>query len=413
MKKKIAACILLILLLCGYFIFYHRDKQLKFIPRNADVVVLLDVKKATRQYLSDFITHPSQWLKDGKTSQNTISIHKSGVEIPDFLQIFHIENTGFSDWYCVLELKNKSKFLTFLKQQKFAAKGNNVFRKDHFFIKIEGEYCIVGTSDSAFKNLKRLFLDFSRKADFSSDRFIHGSLGSISLISKGKVRNFPIHLNSDAIEITNGKEEDFSSVISKLEKTNYFIGAELNKGNVQKITSIFNKSISDSVQINSLQATATLEQVNDTIVTYAYDDDFNEIEKKTVQKILQPNYYISLQTADPEKSLQYFKNKKWVNAQNEFIAIPFQPNIIEEKAAGVEIYSTRKVIRASDRLHENYIFVKNNVLLYSHLKLLTSKQKRIISNADYIFYGNKNQDYFVRLQFKKENLPLMLRWQDD
>lgn len=376
MKKKIAACILLILLLCGYFILYHRDKQVKFIPRNADVVVLLDVKKATRQYLFDFITHPSQWLKDGKTSQNTISIHKSGVEIPDFLQIFHIENTGFSDWYCVLELKNKSKFLTFLKQQKFTAKGNNVFRKDHFFIKIEGEYCVVGTSDSAFKNIKRLFLDFSRKADFSSDRFIDGSLGSISLISKGKVRNFPIHLNSDAIEITNGKKEDFSSVISKLEKTNYFIGAELNKGNVQKITSIFNKSISDSAQINSLQATATLEQVNDTIVTYAYDDDFNEIQKKTVQKILQPNYYISLQTADPEKSLQYFKNKKWVNAQNEFIAIPFQPNIIEEKAAGVEIYSTRKVISPSDRLHENYIFVKNNALLYSHLKLLTSKQKK-------------------------------------
>ncbi|WP_228446454.1 hypothetical protein [Chryseobacterium shandongense] len=137
MKKKIVAFILLILLVCGYFVLYHSDKELKYVPGNADVVVLVDTKKATRQYLSDFLTHPSQWLKNGKTSQNTISIHKSGLKMPDFLQIFHIENTGFSEWYCVLELENKSKFVTFLKQEKFAAKSNNVFGKDHFLSKLK------------------------------------------------------------------------------------------------------------------------------------------------------------------------------------------------------------------------------------------------------------------------------------
>ncbi|AZA96241.1 hypothetical protein [Chryseobacterium shandongense] len=413
MKKKIVAFILLILLVCGYFVLYHSDKELKYVPGNADVVVLVDTKKATRQYLSDFLTHPSQWLKNGKTSQNTISIHKSGLKMPDFLQIFHIENTGFSEWYCVLELENKSKFVTFLKQEKFAAKSNNVFGKDHFFIKIEGEYCIVGTSDSAFKNIKSLLADFSQKAKFSSDRFIDGSLGSISIISRGKVQNFPIHLNSDNIEITNGNKEDFSSLISKLEKRGYFIEAELDKDNIKRVTSIFNKSISDSTQINSLQATATLQQVNDTIVTYVYDDDFNEIEKKTIQKITEPNYTISIKTSAPEKVLQYFQDKKWINTQNHFTAIPFQPNILEEKADGIEIYSTRKTIKPSFRLNGNYIFIKNNALLLSSLKSLNSKEKSVFSNLNYIFYGNKNQDYFVRLQFKKENLPLILRWQND
>jgi hypothetical protein len=413
MKKKVAAFILLILLVYGYFILYHRDKELKYIPQNADAVVVLDVKKATRQYLLSFLGNPSVWGQSETKDKKGMSIKDSGVKIPDFLQVFHLEKTGFSDWYCILELKDKSKFLIYLNQNGFSRKGNDLFRKGHFFIKMEGPYCIAGTSDSAFENIKSLFQKFSQRTNFSSDDFIDGSLGSISLISNNKIRNFPICLNSDHIEISNGQKENFYSVIDKLEKNNYFIDAELNKGNIESITSIFNRYISDSVQINSLKATAVLKQVNDTIITYSYDDDFNEIEKKTIQKIVQPDYAISLSTSHADKALQYFRNKKWVNAQSQFTAIPFQPNIIEKNPEGLEIYSTKKMFKAPNRFNTNYIFIKNKTLLFSKLKFLNSKERNIISDINSIFYGNEGQKYYLRLQFKKGNLPLMLRWQNN
>lgn len=413
MKTKLAAFVLLILLVCGYFILYHTDKELKYIPRNADAVVLLDVKKATRQYLLSFLGHPSEWFQSKTKDKKGMSVKDSGVKIPDFLQIFHLEKTGFSDWYCILELKDKSTFLTYLKQNGFSQKGNDLFRKGYFFIKIEGTYCIAGTSDSAFANIKPLFQEFSQRTNFSSDQFIDGSLGSISFIFNNKIQNFPVHLNSDNIEISNGQKEDFSSVISKIEENNYFIDAELNKDNIESITSVFNRSISDSVQISSLKATAVLKQVNDTIITYTYDDDFNETEKKTIQKIIQPDYVISLITSIPEKALQHFQNKKWVNAQNQFTAIPFQPNIIEKKPDGLEIYSTKNKFNTARRLNANYIFIRNNTLLFSKLKSLNRKERNIISDLSSIFYGNKGQEYYVRLQFKKEDLPLMLRWQNN
>lgn len=413
MKKKIFAFILLSLLVCGYFFLYYQNKELKYIPRNADVVVLVDTKKAARQYLVSFLKHPSEWLESKKQDKNIMSIKESGVKVPDFLQIFHLEKTGFSEWYCILELKDAAKFLTYIKQNRFTQKGNNIFKKDHFFIKIEGDYCIAGTSDSGFENLKRMFPDLSERTNFRSDQFINGSMGSISFIFNHTIRNFPVRLNSDNIEISNAQKEDFSSAISQLEKTNYFIDTELNKSNIDTITSMFNGNIADSVQISSMKATALLKQVNDTIITYAYDDDFNEIEKKTIQKIVQPDYIISLKTQNPEKALRYFQNKKWVNAQNQFTAIPFQPNIIEKMPAGLEIYSKRKMSKPSVRSNENYIFIRNNTLLFSNLKLLSLKEKRIISDLDYIFYGNRGQEYYVRLQFKKESLPLILRWKNN
>ncbi|MGE4512604.1 MAG: hypothetical protein AB7E26_02155 [Chryseobacterium sp.] len=410
MKKKLIAFVVLIAAIFVYFILYYKDKELKFIPRNADVVILLDTKKVTRQYLSDFLSHPSEWFRNADEKTGGISIRESGVKIPDFLQVFHIENTSFSDWYGILEIKNKKKLLTYLKQKGFVEKKNELFHKGRIFIKIEGENCILGTSDNAFENITRLFLAFSQRTNFTSDTFIDGSLGSISVISNGKIRNFSMDVNADDIEIKTPGINNFTSIISKVQQKVPFFAAELDRGNIKNFTSFFDKKFSDSAGIDYLKATAELERVNDTIITYGYDDDFNEIEKKTIQKIIQPNYLISFQSSDLEKTMQYFENRKWINTQRQFTAIPFQPNVIEKNAHGFDIQSTRKTVQPSGQINENYIFVRNNELLYSNLKSFTSNEKKIFSDIDYLFYGNKDSDYYVKLKFKENNLPLILRW---
>ena len=151
---------------------------------------------------------------------------------------------------------------------------------------------------------------------------------------------------------------------------------------------------------------ANLTQVNDTIVSYEYDDNFNEIEKISYQKIVQPDYEIVLQTSNPEKAWTYFQNKKWINAKNQFTAIPFQPNLMSVNKNHISIKSTRKSVKINETKNQNYIFIKNNPLLLSSFKTLNNQ---FFKDIEYLFYGNKNQDYTVKIKFKKEKYPLILR----
>lgn len=410
-KKKLIVPLILLFAAAFYFVFFHKDKTLNLVPKDADVVVLIDVKKLTRQYISSLIAHPSKWSGSKTKDKKEISLKDSGIKIPDFLQIFHLKDTRFSEWYSVVELKDPQKFSAFLKSHKFIPKGKNLFRKDQLFIKIEGENGIIGTSALAFDPINKVLIQSSRKNTLNADQLISHSTGSISFISVQKIQNFSIELKADEIEIKNTADTGIlASVISEVQKRNHFLAIELDARNVKNYAHFLDKNLIDSAQINYFKTTADLEQVNDTIISYGYDDNFNEIEKKTVQKIIQPNYIIDLQSQIPEKAWSYFQHKKWINAQNQFTAIPFQPNRIDQSNKGLVIQSIRKPISLSPELTESYIFIKNNPLLLSSLKSLTPAERTILSDIEFIFYGNKAEHYWVKIKAKKGKLPLILRW---
>lgn len=410
-KKKLIVPLILVLAAAVWFVFFFKNKTLRFVPKEADVVVLIDVKKLTRQYISTLITHPSTWSGSKKKDKNTISLKDSGIRIPDFLQIFHLKDTRFSEWYTVVELKNAEKFSAYLKSHQFVSKGKNLFRKDQVFIKIEGHKCIVGTSASAFDKISRLLLRSSENVTMNADQFIDRSVGSLSFISGGKVQSFSIDLEKDGIEIKNTAEpQNLASLAAKLRQENFFLEAELNAENIRNYTSFFSKGIRDSSQINYFKANADLEQVNDTIISYEYDDNFNEVEKKTYQEIIQPNYVMELQSADPEKTWNYFQLKKWINGQDQFTAIPFQPNHIAKNGLGLTVQSTRNPVPLSRKEKENYILIRNHPLLLNSLSTLSPAEKKILSDVDYIYYGNKDQNYWVKIKVKEDPLPLILRW---
>lgn len=409
MKKKLFAFVLLLFAGMMYFVFYHKQNTKIFSPQEADAIILIDTKKLTREYVYSLAGHPSLWFESKE--KNTISFKESGVKIPDFLQAFHLKNSKVSNWYSVFELKDKKTFLLFLKQQKFTDLGNQVFRKDQVFIKIFGGNLIVGSSSDDFERINIQLFHSSQANLFDADALVTNGLGSIILNTKKGSHNLSIELKHDEIEIRNQSDSyDPSPAISKLLKTDSFLETELDAENIKIFSSFFDKPFADSSSIHQMKASVHLEEENDTIITYSYDDNFNEVEKKTFQKIIQPNYIIDFQCLNPEDTELYFQNKKWINAQNQFTAIPFQPNLITQKSKGFEIKSTRKPIQQSFNLNENYIFVKNNPLLLSFLKTLSPKEKKMISDIDYIFYGNRDQDYCLKVQFKKDDLPLILRW---
>lgn len=409
-KKKLIAWLMLPVAAIMYFVFFHKDRTLKFVPESADAVVLIDVKKLAGQYIFSLTTHPSMWFRDSKETEEHIAFKDSGIRVPDFLQAFHLKNTKFTEWYTAFELKDQPKFLAYLKQQKFADRGNNLYQKDQIFIKIVKDYCIFGTSDRAFKNTDAAFFKASKGKELSAEQLISGTLGSFSFISGQKIRNFSIELRDDEIEVRNaGGSADFTSAVARLQKTNHFLEAELDAGNIRNLSRFFDKSISDSAGITRMNAVADLEQVNDTIITYGYDDNFNEVEQKSYQKIVQPKYAIDLQTSDPEKTWMYFQNKKWINTQNQFTVILFQPNTVSKGQKEIMIRSSARREPFSPALKENYIMLRNTSLLYSSLKSITDHEKKMISDIEYIFYGNRAQDYYIKIKAGKGELPLILR----
>ena len=409
-KKKIIVPLVLLLAVAVYFMVFHKNKNLRYISENADAVILIDIKKVTGQYLFSLATHPSHWSGNKAKGKSKGSLKDSGIRIPDFLQIFHIKDTKFSEWYSVLELKDSQKFIDFLKKQNFEDKGNNCFQKDQIFLMINGNHCVAGTSDLALEAIQK-GIQASSNPVRDADQFIHNTAGSISFISGKKIQNFSIELHDDEIEIkNNSNSEILNAVASKLQKGNHFLDLELDKENIRNFSRFFNKSIADSSQAVYLKAMADLEQVNDTIISYAYDDNFNEVEKKTFQKITQPNYTIDIKSFDASKTWMYFQSKKWINSENQFTGIPFQPNQISRNNNGIVIKSTRKPIALSPQLKENYIFIRNSALLYSSLKTLANTEKRIISDIEYVLYGNRSQDYWVKIKAKNGELPLILRW---
>ena len=164
-----------------------------------------------------------------------------------------------------------------------------------------------------------------------------------------------------------------------------------------------------STEINAAKAIVEIEQVNDTIITYRYDDDFNEIEEKSVQKILQPNYSIAMKSLQPEKTWEYFLRKNWINTQNQFTLIPFQPNYISQKNKEIIVKSLRNPVPIQGKINENYIFLRNNTSLFSSIKSLSAIEQKVISEIDYVFFGNQSKDYYLKIKLKKEKLPFILR----
>lgn len=406
MKRAIILpAVLIFFVLAGYFFWSHKEKDLKAVPANADVLVLIDVKELKEQYFLTYIKRPFIW-----SGESGISSKNNGLKIPDYIQIFHLKDTGFSEWYSIFEISDKEELLKYLNGKGFKLMKNKLYRKDQFSVKIEASKCIVGFSNSNFDKTTMKIIN-SKFQNLYADELINNSIASVSYLAKSKIQKFAVYLNDENIEIkTKNLDDHFSSMISDLDRQTSFLKLNLDSTNVKFASKLFNKQLSDSVKINSISAVAELQLVKDKIISYSYDDNFNEVEKVSYQNILQPNYSINVKSQDSENLWSYFKQKKWINAQDQFTSIPFQPNIIKQNGNEISIKSTRKDIEFGKHFLGNYVFIKNNPLLVNSIKSFSVSKKKGILNVDYCFYGNKGDYYYLKINFKKEKLPLILRW---
>lgn len=403
-KRKLFFLILVAALLALYFGLFHKNKDLKYIPDNADAVVVIDVKKLARNYLSEAILHPSTWFKESKKEDKNNWLN-AGLKIPDFIAFFHLPNEKTNSWYTILPIKNKEKLQEFLKAEKFQLKTGNVYQKASIFLKIVDKILIAGNSETAFNTLEKTFSSPPKNIR-SADEFMTEDFGVLAILKDKNIQKYGINLGEDFIEISNST--DFKREVPSTLQPTHFLEANLNQKNLKLFSTLFKNDVFSDENINSVEIVSDLKQVADTIISFDYDENFNEVEKVSIQKIIQPQYSIQLKTSNPNKVWANLKNQRKIDAKNQFTAIPFLPNQIQKEKNGLSI-QTKNHPQILKNIPDNYFILKNDALLLSSIKSLSETERRKCNDIDYLFYSNKGDDFVLKLQFKKGNLPLILR----
>ncbi len=414
MKKKWTFLSLVFVIGLFYFVRYHKNREIYALPKEADVVITFDKKNIVAYYFTEWLKNPSGWLQS-EPSKSNINFRKSGVKIPDFPQLFHLKNEAFNQWYFVLEIENKSKLLKLLAQQNFKKEQPNLFTKAKISLMIADDFLIValgksGTNQNLTKlsnNLKTKNLKWATAQDF-----IQNSHASINFYNNKKLKQFEINLTKDTIEIGDFSEnKNFENTIKKQSTEPYFLQLQLGQEALKNLAVLDQDFKTEELQLNSIKAFVELHKVKDSIITYSYDENFNEVENISFQEIVQPAYTLSIASKNPKKTMSYFYQHHWINAKNEFTKIPFLPNSIHQKKSEIVISSTRKLSKYEDNKLNNFIFINNSTDFVNLFSTWSPTEKSLLNDIDYVFI-NAEKSGSAKIGIRKKEKPLILRFSD-
>ncbi len=420
MKKKIAVSVVIAaIFVWAYLVFIKKDKTL-WVSKNADLVVLADVKKLSNYYLLQWISNPAEWFSQNREeSISKINLKNSGFKIPDYFAVFHLQNTPISQWYSVLDIEDLGKVKTCLAKEKFVEKSPVFFQAEFgavLFIKNKALFSSgKNISEAALQQKAKILLSpENQNSNLLASDFMTDSHGSLSFISGKKITSYPINLKKDFIELgTLENEEDFNALSKQLHQTKSVADARLDKNALLKFQNFGRQFLGlknpDSLSLKHFSATAEIQETTEKIITYEYDDNFNEVEKISEQKTLSPVYILQLESYNPEKTITYFQHHKWMNPQNEFVKIPFLPNEVKTVGETIYIRSRGEVTRISTIAFDSHFYFRNNEKWWNSFKSLSKKEKKWLLEWDsFLWVMNQSSPYF-RLQFRKQNLPFILR----
>ena len=87
-KKKWLLLLLCILLVFGYIKLFYKTYNENTIPKTADCIIAIDVKRITNTILWNIITTPSQWKLGGVFFGDKEGRWRDMITIPDYIFLF-------------------------------------------------------------------------------------------------------------------------------------------------------------------------------------------------------------------------------------------------------------------------------------------------------------------------------------
>ncbi len=387
MKKKILLFIALIALLGGgvYFRFYSKNTLLTNVPTLADKMLVLDRKAFELEVVSRGL---SEWIKNPSFStKNLLKNTKPEFQPGDFITAFHIPAKG---WFFKINISDSARFENFLLEKK-AEKRSDYWVKNNLQIYLFDKSlvaCFPEKNTDFQAERESISGIFSQTKSLDLQDF--KSLNLLTFLDLNQNKNvLGLDLNKNRIEV-NGywNFKAISDDRVKVFKNNGLLDFGINAILAQEIfPKLFQEK--NSLGISTLSGSIReLEVKKDSVLTYEFDEDFNEISINKVQIRLEPVYQISFFSKDIDALEKQFLENKWIDERLQFVKIPFLPNAVSKTNGQLNVLSkglNESVLETSEFLgflHYSDGFLNKSSL--DQLTSLTEKERKLAGDLEEI-----------------------------
>lgn len=392
---------LLLVVLAVYIIRYKIAPSYKnTVPDKATAIVQIKLRNLEKYIVFDAIANPGKYISFKPKKKKDIRFKKlfTATEIPKTLYFYSGDELARDVWFSqVLPLDDADLFARFLNDEKFevVVKGSyKIFNKKKLYIAIKNENYVLAYAEEPIEDLKifeKVFspdkyleitgsklsalkdnsadivflqsdselltanfrdgtVEVSGKANRLSGIFgepVHATAPSEKVIAyfSGKIKDDPTKYKWDYLNMLKQKFEDFSHL--KIDSITPYLNGE--------ITSVF----------------ATVRQVKDTVVSYDYDDNFNQVETKKIVAQTIPVFNLELGKKDTAHAVFRYLNRHNAvvteDADTIFTKMPLFPVKLHERENTITFFTDK--ISATGKV--------KNQKLYAYFNLKNYKNRQI------------------------------------
>ncbi len=441
MRKKLAYFFIAITLvvLVIYLFRYRRPLDLEnTIPIGVTEVVFLDLRQMEHHVLIDAISNPFKYFggSGNNEEEERISLNEV-IEIPRSLLLFtntsHFKGGWFSN---MIALKDRDKLKRYLFQEGFKAladKNLELFAKGKIIVTISGERALI-----IYKKGEDIAVHSAIQSILEETDFYKEDMGLFKSIFKSESDITYVNSEEDLVEASfeKGCFEVRGTLRSNLfmedayaehsENSIGFLDVKLNKEHKIFESLISNRTKTKFRAFAKLSMDSIVDRWNgsmvldlkevrtemDTIITYEYDDDFNKIEKKSVQELRVPNGAITL-GSDLDLYTYFYAHKTIQIVENDtlFAGIPLY-KLYAQKQKNTLLISTKKGDDSDLLKKKSYklnAYLEINKYLEHPLEFtsIPIKDDYLQLLRDVSVRLTTNDELFIQLRLKEKNRNIL------
>jgi len=352
MKKKLVYSTLLLLFIT-YGIYWFRYERafssLKTVPKETIAVFQINLRNIEQSFLLDFLKNPLLYTKK-KDSLQAKKKHPSLISLLKFprnLILYATDSCQLPVFYSEpVQVKDTVAFHDFLTNNNYKEIGVNsgfasIYSKNHHSFILKESTLTIGlhsTKTLSQINIKNVYPSVENNVevkkifnfDYTTDlQFWNQNTGVFS----GDFSNGCIRFKSDAYS-------DLGTISKKYKNAVAYIDGNLKiipflqdpitaeKRAFKKLTNTSLDSINKYWTGNIQLIFHDFKTITDTIISYDYDENFNQLEKKKLQQRTIPHLSLNFGKRNPSELWSYFKKNntfKQVKKDSLFTLIPLLP----------------------------------------------------------------------------------------
>ncbi|RNL54039.1 hypothetical protein [Pedobacter jejuensis] len=340
MKRFLKIIVLIIILLLVFFVGTFKYRQYKAnqvaIPKNATALIKISVDEIYKSLALNMISNAGYYLKTDTTlKKNKANKFDFGLKIPASIYLYTIENQTQTTVFSRFEIDDFQEFSNFIKQ---TLKLNITKTSDYYLAKnsfakfnilFNKQYAAIALSTQT-DNLEPILRDILNQKEFiqigdSKFNSLKNATNHIAYAAKeltGSVDfedgaiNFAHEFSSNGIVPTATSTHKPFNETSAIK---FYLNADFKADN-EKTLKLKNFNLQRDSLLKYYKGSLDFEWINstqqtDSVITYEYNDDFEKVEKVTMQKRDVPNILLSID-ADANGLKKYLSQQNIINTDS-------------------------------------------------------------------------------------------------